>query len=47
MDVEKLASCMEEDRAKGLTPVFVCATVGTTSSCAVDPVRAIAEVCRT
>ena len=30
----------------GLTPVFVCATVGTTSSNAIDPVRAIGEICR-
>ena len=30
----------------GLTPFFVCATVGTTSSNAMDPVAAIGEVCR-
>ena len=37
---------VETDRANGLTPCFVCATVGTTSSNAMDPVRAIGEVCR-
>lgn len=34
------------DRAAGLLPFFVCATVGTTSSTALDPIRAIGEVCR-
>ena len=43
---EALAKQVEADRAKGLTPCFVCATVGTTSSNAMDPVRAIGEVCR-
>ena len=33
-----------EDRAAGRTPFFCCATVGTTSSLAVDPVPALAEV---
>src|SRR5215831_18089109 len=32
---------VERDLAHGLTPCFVCATVGTTSSNAIDPVRAI------
>jgi len=34
------------DRAAGLRPFFVCATIGTTSSTAMDPIRAIGEVCR-
>lgn len=34
------------DRKSGLVPCFVCATVGTTSSCAMDPVREIARICR-
>jgi aromatic-L-amino-acid decarboxylase len=34
------------DRAEGLVPCFVCATVGTTSSNALDPVRPIGEICR-
>ena len=37
---------IEADLAAGLRPFFVCATVGTTSSTAIDPVRAIGEVCR-
>ena len=31
-------SAPEADLAAGLLPCFVCATIGTTSSCAVDPV---------
>jgi aromatic-L-amino-acid decarboxylase len=34
------------DRAAGLTPAFVCSTVGTTGTTAVDPVRAIGEIAR-
>jgi aromatic-L-amino-acid decarboxylase len=41
-----LARQIAADRAAGLVPCFVCATVGTTSSNAVDPVRAIGEICR-
>lgn len=41
-----LAAAVAADRAAGLTPFFVCATVGTTSSLAIDPVPAIAAVCR-
>jgi len=37
---------IREDRAAGLAPFFVCATVGTTSSLAIDPVRAVGEICR-
>ena len=44
--VDALESAIASDRAAGATPVMVCATVGTTSSGAVDPVRAIGEVCR-
>jgi aromatic-L-amino-acid decarboxylase len=43
---DALAAQIAADRAAGLTPCFVCATVGTTSSNALDPVRAIGEVCR-
>ena len=41
---EALGAAIAEDRAAGLTPFFCCATVGTTSSLAVDPVPALAEV---
>lgn len=40
-----LATAMAEDRAAGLTPCFVVANVGTTSSTAIDPVAAVADVC--
>nr|QEO74598.1 Decarboxylase, pyridoxal-dependent [uncultured bacterium] len=46
MDPAELDRMLTEDRAAGATPVMVCATVGTTSTAAVDPVRAIGEVCR-
>ena len=46
MKPSALAQQLEADRRAGLTPCFVCATVGTTSSNAMDPVGAIGEVCR-
>ena len=46
MKPEALAKQVEADRQAGLTPIFVCATVGTTSSNAIDPVGAIGEICR-
>ncbi len=39
-----LGAAIAADRKRGLVPCFVCATVGTTSSLAVDPVRAIGEI---
>jgi len=41
-----LEAQIEKDLAAGLTPFFVMACVGTTSSLALDPVRAVADVCR-
>jgi aromatic-L-amino-acid decarboxylase len=46
MDPGALASRMERDIARGYTPVLVCATVGTTSTTAVDPLAAIGQICR-
>ncbi len=46
MKPDALARQIEEDRRAGLVPCFVCATVGTTSSNAMDPVTEIGEVCR-
>lgn len=43
---EKLSEAIEEDRRNGFLPFCVVATVGTTSSSSVDPVDAIADVCR-
>jgi aromatic-L-amino-acid decarboxylase len=45
MRADALAQQVAADIKAGLVPCFVCATVGTTSSCAVDPVREIARVC--
>lgn len=47
MDVAALQQQIEADLVAGLTPFFVCATVGTTSSLAIDPVRLIGELCQT
>tara|TARA_Y100001001_G_scaffold39523_2_gene34102 strand:+ start:62 stop:1141 length:1080 start_codon:yes stop_codon:yes gene_type:complete len=44
MDAEALAALVATDVADGLVPCLVVATVGTTSSGAVDPVSRIAEV---
>jgi aromatic-L-amino-acid/L-tryptophan decarboxylase len=41
-----LAGQIAADIGAGLLPCFVCATVGTTSSNAIDPVREIARICR-
>ena len=46
MRPEELASQIESDKKAGLIPFFVCATVGTTSSYAIDPVPAIGPICR-
>ena len=41
-----LARRVAQDRQAGLTPCFVCATVGTTSSNAMDPLPEIGRICR-
>jgi aromatic-L-amino-acid decarboxylase len=46
MRPEALARQIEVDKSAGLLPCFVCATVGTTSSNAMDPIPQIAQVCR-
>jgi len=46
LDVKALAEAIAEDRRQGVLPFCVVATVGTTSSSSVDPVPAIAQVCR-
>ncbi len=46
MDVEALQAAIAEDRAAGIRPLAVVATVGTTSTTSVDPVPEIAAVCR-
>jgi aromatic-L-amino-acid/L-tryptophan decarboxylase len=46
MRPDLLAAAIEEDRRAGLVPFFVEASVGTTSSMAIDPVPAIGRICR-
>ena len=43
---DALARAIEHDHSRGRKPFFVCATVGTTSSNAIDPVPQIAAICR-
>jgi aromatic-L-amino-acid decarboxylase len=43
---EALARLIRQDREAGLVPCFVCATVGTTSSNAIDPLPEIGPICR-
>jgi len=46
MRPEALARQIQQDRQSGLVPFFVSATVGTTSSNALDPLPAIGTICR-
>jgi aromatic-L-amino-acid/L-tryptophan decarboxylase len=43
---EKLEEIIQKDIRAGFIPVCVIAAVGTTGTCAVDPVKAIAGICR-
>jgi aromatic-L-amino-acid decarboxylase len=43
---DALERAIAGDLEQGWTPFFVCATVGTTSSTAIDPVREIGALCR-
>jgi aromatic-L-amino-acid decarboxylase len=46
MRPDALARQIDADKKAGLLPCFVCATVGTTSSNAMDPIAEVAQVCR-
>ncbi len=46
MSPEALRRTIAADRAQGLAPTFVGATVGTTGTTAVDPLRAVGEIAR-
>ena len=46
MDASQLRRAIEEDKRAGALPFCVVATVGTTSTSSIDPVPAIADICR-
>ncbi|MFC1483961.1 aminotransferase class V-fold PLP-dependent enzyme [Candidatus Neomarinimicrobiota bacterium] len=46
MRPDLLQKQITEDREAGLTPCFVCATIGTTSSNGIDPVAEIGKICQ-
>lgn len=46
MRPDELERMVTEDQAAGKIPFFVCATLGTTSSLAIDPIAEIAAICR-
>ncbi|MGH9515550.1 MAG: pyridoxal-dependent decarboxylase [Terriglobales bacterium] len=46
MKSDALELAVNKDRQSGLMPFFVCATVGTTSSNAIDPAPEIGKICR-
>ncbi len=46
MRPDRLREAIAADRAAGRVPFFCCATLGTTSSLAFDPLRPIGEACR-
>jgi aromatic-L-amino-acid/L-tryptophan decarboxylase len=45
MRAADLEAAIARDRSEGLIPFYVCASVGTTSSCAVDPLPEIGQIC--
>ena len=46
MRPQALRAAIDRDRANGLNPVFAAATVGTTGTTGIDPIRSIGEICR-
>eukprot|EP00164_Ancoracysta_twista_P005632 GFYU01007722.1.p1 GENE.GFYU01007722.1~~GFYU01007722.1.p1 ORF type:complete len:495 (+),score=144.96 GFYU01007722.1:79-1563(+) len=46
VDPTVLEQLIESDKAQGLIPMLMVATVGTTSSAAVDPVSVIGDICK-
>ena len=46
MRPDALATAIAADRARGFVPLACVATVGTTSTASIDPLPAIAEICR-
>ena len=43
---DELRQAIATDREAGLTPAFICSTVGSTGTTAIDPVRRIGEIAR-
>ncbi|MCH9697963.1 MAG: aspartate aminotransferase family protein [Gammaproteobacteria bacterium] len=46
MRADALAHAIKTDQQNGLLPFFVCATIGTTSTTAIDPVNTIGPFCK-
>src|SRR5437764_5892514 len=46
MSIDALEAAIARDRAAGFVPAAISATVGTTSSAAIDPVRRLAEIAK-
>jgi aromatic-L-amino-acid decarboxylase len=46
MRTDLLKEQIQKDKTAGLTPFFICAALGTTSSNAIDPVREIGEIAK-
>lgn len=46
MDVDLLRQAIDDDRRAGLTPAFVVGSAGTVDTGAIDPLDAIADLCR-
>jgi aromatic-L-amino-acid decarboxylase len=44
MRPDLLQQQIDKDKAEGFQPFFICASVGTTSSTAIDPIRSIGEI---
>ncbi|XP_069586441.1 aromatic-L-amino-acid decarboxylase [Ranitomeya imitator] len=42
---QDLKKALEEDKTNGLIPVFLCATLGTTSSCSFDNLKELGPIC--
>jgi aromatic-L-amino-acid decarboxylase len=45
MDASALAAAIEEDKANGMVPFCIVATVGTTSTSSIDPIPEIVPIC--
>lgn len=43
---DKLSECVQQDKAQGLVPCFIVATLGTTNVCSFDHLRELGEVAR-